>query len=215
MSLMARLSALTRFSMERPSERESVLEHTGFVALFVLVLVSEINLLSDSEDEPVDVGQALTYALVHDLEEVITGDVARPTKYFCREAVEMFDRLSEIAADKVAYKMRSFPEFSERLRSDIPTAKTDREGCLVAIADCLAVVYMVWREVLVRGNVSMIRQAFSVVDQIDALTARVAVSDFSEGQHGFLCRMLSEGRGIMLVAQKLDNPIYGTMREDC
>jgi 5'-deoxynucleotidase len=211
LSLQTRLSALTRFSMERPTERESVLEHTGFVALTCLVLVSGINRIE--VDDPIDVGDLLTRALIHDLEEVVTGDVARPTKYFCEEAVELFDRLSSLALDKVADKMKAFPAFAEVVLAYGPVTKAGRPGTIVAIADVLAVVYMVWREVLIRGNVSMVRQAFTVENQLDALSVRVADHFDGRACH-YLMVLLREAKEIMLKAQLKDQPIHGMMRED-
>ena len=72
------MSAIQRYSQLHLLKSESVMEHTGFVCLFTYTLCEEINSVSSPNDK-LDVGMALQKAIVHDIDEVITGDI--PVSY--------------------------------------------------------------------------------------------------------------------------------------
>src|SRR5262245_51863735 len=74
-SVVRGLASVRRFSMESLHSPESVLEHTGMVALTTLIICRQLPLCE------ADIHDALQFALIHDLEEVFVGDVARPTKH--------------------------------------------------------------------------------------------------------------------------------------
>jgi len=204
--MTSRLANLQRFSMERLSHSESVLEHTGFVSLIAAILASEI--------DHVDVGAVVLKALIHDLDEVVVGDVARPTKYSSPDAKRMFDDLADMGVRRIAGNLYSdFPTFAGYLAHYHSEAKSGPVGLIVAIADVLAVVHTVWGEVVVRGNCAMLRQAFTADDQLRALMTRVA-TEFSGRDADFLRSVLEEASQVMIVAQGREEPILGTMMEE-
>ena len=74
----ARLKWVTRsgWAMRGVPDPESVAEHSWGVAVLALVLAQE-------SGAPLDRGRLLTTALLHDLQEVVTGDIPSPaTGYF-------------------------------------------------------------------------------------------------------------------------------------
>ncbi len=205
LTMTSRLANLQRFSMERLSHPESVLEHTGFVALISLVLASEVD---------VNLETTVAYALVHDLDEVFVGDVARPTKYSSESAKRMFDDLAAMGVGRIAGELvEDFPNFAGSLPSDHAGAKHGREGLIVAIADVLAVVHTVWGEVLVRGNCAMLRQAFTAADQVKKLRARIA-TEFAGKDADCLNSILDDAHALMTAAQEYERPILATVMED-
>src|SRR5262245_61049884 len=76
-SLVSSLSGVTRFSMLKMCHHETVLEHTGMMVCFCYVLGERLNACKPGT---LDMGTLLSKATVHDWDETITGDVARPTK---------------------------------------------------------------------------------------------------------------------------------------
>lgn len=152
--IVAGLSSVKRYSMVTMSRDESVLEHLGMVALTVMIICDKIGMAN------VDVYSAIRKALTHDLEEVIWGDVARPTKHHSAASKELFKSMSEFALTKVDKILGTVVSVDAR------TSKLGRTGAIVALADMLAVVYKVWDEVLVRGNMSMVRQADKIRSQL-------------------------------------------------
>ena len=68
------LAHVPRWTIARVIRRQSVAEHSYFVALYAMQI-------ADLIDRPVDMmGHLLWYALTHDLEECFTGDIPGTTK---------------------------------------------------------------------------------------------------------------------------------------
>lgn len=210
-SLSSRLSSLTRFSMERLSCPESVLEHTGFVSLFSLVLAVEVNAI---EPGRLDVATVCSKALLHDIDELVTGDIPRPTKYSSARSKELFEEIKITSADKISGMLVSCFAFSIHMRNHHALSKEGPEGLIIAMADAVAVVYKVWQEVIVRGNLSMTRQAFTVRDQLIALDARVTKETQPGLVRSFLLSVLAQGAAIAHEAASMDRESLATMRED-
>jgi 5'-deoxynucleotidase YfbR-like HD superfamily hydrolase len=178
-SITQRLENLTRFSMERTSKPESVLEHVGMVALFSMAMAYETG---------ADLETVFCRAVVHDLEEVVTGDIARPTKHNSDETRQIFEDLSARAMDRISTDLSPlFPHFASDLEDHHRTAKDNTlEGIVISAADVLAVVFRVWDEVVVRGNRSMMRQAYTCSRQVASLKGRACLYKSSEFIYGLL-----------------------------
>jgi 5'-deoxynucleotidase YfbR-like HD superfamily hydrolase len=211
MNSMSRLASLTRFSMERLSCRESVLEHLGQVALTSYALAVEVRARDPEAD--VSVRECVARALVHDLEELITGDVARPTKHSSSEAKKLFDDLSKKSVEILRREMSYFPSFAADMERCHWAAKTGVDGLIVAVADVLAVATKVWEEVILRGSGAMIRQAYSAERQLVALQSRIAKEDLAAAAKTFLLRLLDEAVLLMWKAQRQDSDLFGTKVE--
>ncbi len=79
----------------------------------------------------------------------------------------------------------------------------------------LAVVYKVWDEVLVHGNLSMVRQAETVRDQISQVKTRID----THWKHDllvqeFLNQLASEAMGVANQAAERRHYLLQTIRED-
>lgn len=218
-AVAGRLASLSRFSMERLISRESVLEHTGFVVLLSWAIATEVNareqVIMRARIVPLDMGKVLQHATAHDMEEIITGDIARPTKYSSVEALTLFKSLSASAIRTVAESLDDMPAFGEKVIEHNTAAKQGREGAVVAIADMLAVVYKVWDEVIVHDNKTLVRQAIVVKDQIRGYRSRVEelFADLPRAK-GFLFDVLKQAEEIALEAEKHERPILGTLVEN-
>jgi 5'-deoxynucleotidase len=77
--LVSAMSDVRRFSLIRLAHQENVMEHTAFVSLVGLLLAIEINAICPGS---VDLGAVALNAAAHDMDETVTGDIPRPTKYF-------------------------------------------------------------------------------------------------------------------------------------
>ena len=154
-SVLARMHAMQRFSMTQLTQPESVMAHTGMVALTSLLIATECNTVAKQK---IDISELLTKALLHDIEEVITGDTPRPTKYESSESVAMFAKMKVRAIARVLQQLQLSREATADLRPQYNEAKslTTITGIIVALADLLAVVYTAWSEVLLRHNHSLL-----------------------------------------------------------
>lgn len=191
----ARLSNLQRYSMERLTAPESVLEHIGMAALFALVIASEINGRCPGS---LDVGAVLTRAVVHDFDELITGDIPRSTKYSSGDALAMFRQLaSDAVARLTTVEMASFPHFALEMRRSHEAAKSGDEGVVVALSDILCVVYKFWYEVCLHSNRSFQHKAADVVAQLEGMRAKVVGSDFDDDARRYLHAIINHGVATM------------------
>lgn len=203
--LTHRLSSIDRFTMEKLFSRESVLEHLGMVSLVSLTLAVELQARGAS----VDLGAVMTKAVVHDIDEVVTGDIARPTKYTNAASVRMFHELSGAAIEKVSGNLRAagLKASAQVVKEEFVYAKSnDVEGSIVALADILAVVGKVREEVIIRGNRGMVRQAHTCRRQLVAYEKdRIAVH-FSGQVATFLQCVTAEAAQIIDEAIAHDSP---------
>lgn len=145
------LSTITRYSQTHLLKDESVLEHIGFVALFCLLMKDELQFEGD-------LGQLLGKALVHDLDEVITGDVARPTKYFNQDSINMFRQIEVVGIEQLVDKF----DIDKEIFDLWDESKKGESGRIVKIADLISVAYKIWMEVIVLNNHSMIPHAIKL-----------------------------------------------------
>jgi len=206
-SAISGLASVHRYSMTRLGSPESVLEHTGMVALTSNLVAREMNALSPGV---IDVGEVTFRALVHDLDELVNGDVPRTTKYRDAKVRAMFKDLEEWGIDKIASGL----EVSSALQTDIShghrDAKSGLEGLVVAIVDAMAVCFKVWEEVIVRGNCSMVGHAARTSEQLLAMRNRVSdeVADFHSAI--LLSGLINQGIEIMCRAASKDDAMFGS-----
>lgn len=196
------LASVRRFSMETQVRPESVLEHTGMVALTCLLICRDLGL------PPSDVAEVLSRAIIHDAEEVFVGDVARPTKYSSPDAVCLFEKLAGEGIARVAAEVGILS-----LTETHQFAKAGKLGVIVAVADLFAVAYKVWEEVLIYGNLSMIRQAETLPRQADAMLSRID-SQWGGAEAEKLSSLVSEAIGVAVRAAEKRHCMLRTIKED-
>lgn len=187
--------------METMSRDESVLEHTGFVVLVCYSIGRKLK-LSDA-----DMGRLLISAACHDVDEVLTGDVARPVKYYSEASREIFVNIA------VSGLCRLRDHLGIDLVADHAAAKEDRVGSIVAIADVLAVVYKMWDEVLMRGNLSLTRYS-RVKGQLLKLGYRLCADWGAGDDRTFLLGLLDQGVAVANEVVERNNEYVVTLRED-
>jgi 5'-deoxynucleotidase YfbR-like HD superfamily hydrolase len=190
--VLSGLSGTYRFSNAKLSNPESVLEHTGAVVLMCYFLTNE---LCHLEPDIVDLSKVLSKAAVHDVEELLIGDVPRTTKHSSRTVRECFNRLEEWALDRIADELDIAAK--KQLIDDHLNAKEGMCGLIVEIADILAVVYKVHEEAVERGNISMLSRVTSCRDQLKKVTRKVEKQKWSEKTKAFLLGLLEEADTII------------------
>jgi 5'-deoxynucleotidase YfbR-like HD superfamily hydrolase len=196
--------------MERLVGRESVLEHIGQVALTSYAIAIEVDA---REPGWIDVGDVVARALCHDLDEVITGDIARPTKHSSPDATALFKSLAVRSIDILADDLgESMPSFAAAMRRNHRAAKTDASGAIVGLADILAVVAKVWEETILRANGAMIRQAHTATAQLVAFRTRID-AEFAPPAADFLHAVVASAIELMAEAKRRDSAFYATRVE--
>ncbi len=78
-ALISRMKLIERWSLMRSTHKETLMEHSADVAILAQALANIKNKIYGGN---VNVDKVATIALYHDTNEVITGDLPTPVKYF-------------------------------------------------------------------------------------------------------------------------------------
>lgn len=93
-----RLRYIQRWSLMRNTQPENVAEHSYYVALLTHALC-EIGRAQFGKE--IDVGRAVVLALFHDVEEVMTGDIATPVKHHNQALLRSLQEMERVAGDRL------------------------------------------------------------------------------------------------------------------
>lgn len=152
---LARMKFIRRWGLMRNTRTENIQEHSLQVAMIAHGLAVIRN---ERFGGSVDPARVALLAVFHDAEEVITGDLPTPVKYFSDEVREAFSSIGRVAQDRLLSMLPSFmrPSYEELLR---PALQDDSERELVKAADRLA-AYLKCLEEAKAGN-----QEFALAEQ--------------------------------------------------
>tara|TARA_R110000751_G_scaffold8688_4_gene33774 strand:+ start:493 stop:1104 length:612 start_codon:yes stop_codon:yes gene_type:complete len=144
------LSSLQRYSMTKLVNPESVLEHQGSVAMMGVMLGIKLN----SFGEDFDIGMIALKSSLHDIDEIGTGDIPRPTKYAKDSITQDLNNLAKASVHNI------FNSIGIEDAYDIwETSKEGRNGQIVSLCDGLAVLCKVHQEACLFGNKVIIGHA--------------------------------------------------------
>ena len=137
------MAKISRWSQAHCHKDESTLEHTAAVALIALHITIDF--------PEANMEKVLTRALLHDMEETITGDIMTPVKYANPEMTRVIKQFEDDAA-RVVSSVFSGPFGGNWSYEAWRDAKDDTlEGDIIKVADKAAVVYK-YRHELALGN---------------------------------------------------------------
>lgn len=133
-----RLARVFRFDSSPVLRGENCAEHTWFVCFICLNMWAEFKSMGLNLDR----GVLLSKAILHDLDEMLTGDFPRPLKYFNPGVRNMLNEVSRTIF--TAWASRT--GFSSDLHQETLDAKEGPEGLIVKFADLVTVVSYVTEE---------------------------------------------------------------------
>jgi 5'-deoxynucleotidase YfbR-like HD superfamily hydrolase len=158
MNLLSRMTTVQRYSQYHLCVPESVLEHSAFVAMISMFIANHIEL------DMVERCKVIEKALMHDVDEVVTGDISRPVKYHSKELRLMIAAMESENMERISDEILESDRFFYVWRD----SKEGKAGSIVALADVLAVVYKLYDEVVMRGNKTLYDIANKDVDRLVA-----------------------------------------------
>lgn len=132
------MSNVRRWSHAYCHKEEFVIEHTAIVSLIALKIGMDIG---------ADMHTLLQRALLHDMEEIITGDIPTPTKYANPKLTAEIHAYELESAEKVSQAFGTYA-----LDSWIFAKDNTVEGNIITLADSAAVVYKIVRELRLGNN---------------------------------------------------------------
>jgi|TARA_R110000851_G_scaffold95852_1_gene208059 5'-deoxynucleotidase len=163
------MSSVHRYSSLRLVQQESVMEHTGFVCLLAYILCEHINKFSG---EKIDTSSALQKAVVHDIDEIITGDIPRPTKYYNKETRKAFEKIEKAGVKKVGNNL-GLTEENSNFFKNWENSKQGKEGEIIRLCDLASVVFKIREEVMFLSNKRLSPQIDQVMEYIKSFKERI------------------------------------------
>lgn len=159
-----------RFSRNRLIFPENLVSHIGMVTILGTYIMDAINddWVSDNPDarylDPMfsdhDYGDFLKFAVVHDMDEIVTGDIARPTKYANGVVLRSLKSLEEQSVERIV-KDYNLPEgWDYRWH----VAKEGKAGYVLKVSDFLCVIATCYREINLYGNKQFSKVAAEACD---------------------------------------------------
>lgn len=93
-----RMKYINRWGLMRNTASENILEHSGQTAMLahMLALIGNKYFGKDYDSDRV-----CLYALYHDANETITGDLPTPVKYFNQQIIESYKEIENISKSKL------------------------------------------------------------------------------------------------------------------
>lgn len=161
---MSRMNEVYRYSSVYQEDEESLAEHVAEVLMMSYLVAKNMEKLG----ETIDKGVLLEKCLLHDIDEVLTGDVPRNTKY----ANNNVHKELNIVADEAV-------KLIESTYGDIDifniwnTAKSGKEGVILKVVDMLCVAKKCITEIELRGNKSFLK----VVTELESHLEKMIASD--------------------------------------
>lgn len=186
------LSTVKRFSQSTMCVPESVLEHSASISLFALYIGEGMR----KDGINVDILSLMKKAILHDFDEIATGDVARPVKYFSKEIRRQFDDLEYQNMQRI---VKSFAGEENQMLHEWNLAKEGKEGSIVSLCDFICVIYKLHDEVVMRGNKTMMRYFESdYFSKLNSMFVHVSVAFDLEHQSQFLFETQEQITAILL-----------------
>jgi len=97
-AFISRMKYINRWGLMRNTVPENIQEHSLQVAIIAHALAVIKNKLFDGQ---VNADRVAVYAMYHDSNETINGDMPTPIKYFNPEIIEAYKKVEEISKKKL------------------------------------------------------------------------------------------------------------------
>lgn len=160
---MSRLKNIKRWNLMRNTREENVQEHSHSVVVIAHALCIIRNKVYGGN---VDEKEVLAYATYHDANEVITGDLPTPIKYFSPEIKQSYRQIEHFANERLAGMLP--PEIQSEIKPYLYGEVSPDVCKIVKAADKLS-AYIKCQEEKKSGNTEFERASTSILKTISQL----------------------------------------------
>jgi 5'-deoxynucleotidase YfbR-like HD superfamily hydrolase len=181
-----------RYSLMYQIKEESLADHIADVGVLSYLLTLRFN----SYGENLNVGDVLEKVLLHDLDEVLTGDIPRSTKYYSDAGL---NAMRGVALDAITKLAEGLPG-SEGLVEKWKSAKQGKEGSVLVLSDMLCVARKVVTEVKILGNGYFLKVAYEMIDNLTELKKELEsgeLSKFNEDSRAYINQLIHDAISVM------------------
>lgn len=131
-NLIHSFSSVRRYSNKSLIKDENIAEHSSIVGIITLYLYDRLH----HEDRPlVDINKVLAASIFHDFDEIFTGDILNPVKYYDRSIKEKVNEYADLCISKFG----ETTNFNSLVKYTSSNFLTDAEHCLMKLADIISV----------------------------------------------------------------------------
>jgi 5'-deoxynucleotidase YfbR-like HD superfamily hydrolase len=199
LNFISEYESVNRFSRNHLVRPENLVHHVGVVSIICAFL---LNKMSEEYNEELFNSQEccslMMRAVVHDMDEIITGDIVRPTKYASPEILDLLKKLEEDSIGKVIERF----DLPVRWEEDWRQAKKDKVGMLLKVADTMAVVMTCYREVTLYSNNQFVKVAEEAHAYIEELSYKLSglipqTDDRSKKIYQFLLDFIIQAKNVL------------------
>lgn len=181
-----------RYSLMYQIKEESLADHIADVGVLSYLLTLRFN----SYGENLNVGDVLEKVILHDLDEVLTGDIPRSTKYYSDAGL---NAMRGVALDAITKLAEGLPG-SEGLVEKWKSAKQGKEGSVLVLSDMLCVARKVVTEVKILGNGYFLKVAYEMIDNLTELKKELEsgeLNKFNEDSRAYINQLIHDAIGVM------------------
>lgn len=158
-----RSNEVKRYSGVRMQEEETLSQHIFEVSALSYMIANKLTSLG----EDIDTSEILKRCLLHDFDEIVTGDVQRNVKY-ASPAIKM--AMDNVASHGVERLEDSYKELlGSDFYSEWSKSKVGKEGFVIKLADMLVVARKAMIEVDIYHNYSAMKVVSELVNHLKNL----------------------------------------------
>ena len=183
------VDGVERYSGVYQVKKETLSHHITDVSLLSYIIALKLNTYGENLDK----GLILEKCLLHDLEETLTGDIPRSTKYYCKSGLEAMQGV----ADDAMHKITDLIDGSSEIFELWGTAKYGKEGMILKLADMICVVRKVMIEVGLLNNNYFLKVAHEVRGFLSELAKTADLSVFCKDSQDYLHALISDAVDVL------------------
>lgn len=181
-----RMNEVSRYSSVYQETNESLAEHVTEVMTMSYLIAAD---LQKNCKEILNLSDLLQKCLLHDIDEVITGDIPRNTKY-ATSLVHM--ELNSVAETAVRMIEKSL---GVSIYETWSSAKENKEGEILKIVDMLCVVKKCITEIELRGNLTFLKVVTELeVHLTNTLYNNSIYEEFNKESSKYLRNLVSQAK---------------------
>lgn len=181
-----RTDQIVRYSGVRQTDPESLAIHLVDVQMMGYAIAKRMN---NDYREDLNIGLYLEKALIHDMDEVLTGDMPRSTKYYNPTILAEMKKVGEDAMRQVSENF--FNDDEVFITWD--ESKSGKEGILVKIVDMLSVASKSLKEVELLNNHYFLKVVYEVRPYLmELVTFLETKSPYNKQSTDYLMQLLIE-----------------------
>ena len=180
---LMRSEEVVRYSGVYQSQPETLSVHIADVSMMSYIIAQTLN----SFGENLNIGILLEKCLIHDLDETLTGDIPRNTKYANPKIKADLDELQDEVLEKI---LKYIP--NDDIIDKCKNAKQGKEGLILTLSDMLGVARRALQEVDLRGNRTFLKVVEELGYHLDKLKTKVDVEEFLPASRDWIMNLIDD-----------------------